>query len=121
MGLAVASYCGCQSTIATDEVTAHATMITLLANNPQYQLRKEVEQTVHGILYRVEVSTGPNTRDLAIRLRTEQGDWGVYSEGISDTVLNQIIDRPISLNAKWIDQSAEGFAIEVWVGTVRLK
>lgn len=92
--------------------------IILFANNPNYRIRDEPEQTVNGVLARIAVRTGPNTREHPIRLRTEHGEWGVYSEGLSPQLLDAIVDQPLSITGKWIDQSNEGLPVEVWIGEV---
>lgn len=92
--------------------------IKLFADKPHYRIRNEPERTVNGVLSRVAVRTGPNTREHPIRLHTEQGEWGVYSEGISQRLLEAIIDQPLRITGKWIDQSNEGAPIEVWIGEV---
>lgn len=93
-------------------------LIKLFADKPHYLIRDESEQTVNGVLSRVPVRTGPNTREHPIRLRTAQGEWGIYSEGISPILLDAIIDRPLRITGKWIDQSHEGAPVEVWIGEV---
>lgn len=121
IGLTVAATCGCQSTFATDVIDLPTTMVSVFATQRHYQLRTEPEETVPGYLYRVDIGTGPNTRDLAIRIRTDQGDWGVYTEGIDDEFLDQYLDQPIVVRAKWVDLSVDGFATEVWIGSIGLE
>lgn len=92
--------------------------IKLFADNSIYLHRDEPVRTVSGVLSRVAVRTGPNTREHPIRLRTDEGEWGVYSEGLSPRLLDAIIDRPLRIKGKWIDQSKEGAPVEVWIGEV---
>lgn len=104
------------------EVTATTPLaeesITVFANNTHYRVREEAERQVCGVLRRVAVRTGPNTREHPVRLRTDQGDWGVYSEGIAPDFLDTLVDRPLCLTAKWVDQSDQGAPVEVWIGRI---
>ncbi len=113
---------GKQSGEQVVEVTATTPLveesITVFANNTHYQERDEPERQVCGVLLRVAVRTGPNTREHPIRLQTDQGDWGVYSEGIMPDLLDTLVDRPLCLTGKWVDQSDQGAPIEVWIGRI---
>lgn len=92
--------------------------ITIFANNTHYRDREESERQVCGVLLHVVVRTGPNTREHPIRLQTDQGDWGVYSEGIAPDLLGTVVNRPLCLTGKWVDQSDQGAPIEVWIGKI---
>jgi len=83
-----------------------------------YENRSEPEVTLEGTLIRVPVRTGPNTREHPIRLTTDEGEWGVYAEGLQNDLLDSLLNQPLRITGKWIDQSAEGYAMEFWVGGV---
>jgi hypothetical protein len=95
-------------------------VIRLFADEPFYRERAEAEQRVQGVLSRVPVRTGPNTREHPVRLQTKDGQWGVYSEGLSSRMLDALMDRPLIVTGKWIDQSQEGAPVEVWIGEIVL-
>jgi hypothetical protein len=93
-------------------------VIKLFADETFYRDRAEAERRVRGVLSRVAVRTGPNTREHPVRLRTKEGEWGVYSEGLSSRMLDAIMGRPLIITGKWIDQGQEGAPLEVWIGEV---
>lgn len=92
--------------------------VKLFADEPFYRARSEPERQVRGVLSRVAVRTGPNTREHPLRLRTDKGEWGVYSEGLPSRLLDAIVSRPLIVTGKWIDLQSEGAAVEVWIGEV---
>lgn len=125
--LAASLFYGCQSLDKTQTINPVQTQpkefirsgkIKLFADNDIYLYRPEPVRIVNGVLSRITVRTGPNTREHPIRLRTDEGEWGVYSEGLSPQLLDTIIDRPLRIKGKWIDQSKEGAPVEVWIGKV---
>jgi len=91
----------------------------VFANAAFYCDRPEPERTVRGVLLRVDVITGPDTREHPARLRTDAGEWGVYVAGLPEDVLDAIIGEPAWVTGKWIPADAQNPVEEVWIARVR--
>lgn len=92
--------------------------LTVFASNRHYLERVEPERQACGVLLRVAARTGPNTREHPVRLVTDEGAWGVYVEGIAPDLLDTLLDRPLCLTGKWVDQRDQAAPIEVWIGRI---
>ena len=92
--------------------------IKLFAYSPHYLTYDEPEQFVDGTLSRIAIQKESKTDKRQIRLQTDQGEWRVYSEGISPYLLDAIVDQPLRITGKWVDQKFEGAATEVWIAKV---
>ena len=92
--------------------------VRVFAGKTFYEDRSEPEVTLEGMLIRVPVRNGPNTREHPIRLKTDDGEWGVYTEGLPVDLIDSLLNQPLTITGKWIDQSAEGYPVEFWVGAV---
>ena len=92
--------------------------IPVFAGKAFYEERSEPEVTLQGTLFRIPVRTGPNTREHPVRLKTSDGEWGVYTEGVPLDMIDSLLNQPLTVTGKWIDQSAEGYPLEFWLGEV---
>ena len=92
--------------------------VQLFAGKGFYLARGEPEVTLTGTLTRIPIRTGPNTREHPIRLHNDEGEWSVYTSGLPADLLDSLLNQPLIVTGKWIDQSAEGLPVEFWIGRV---
>lgn len=99
-----------------------AAPLTVFAGKAFYRERSEPEERLRGVLRRVPVRTGPDTRDMPLRLTTDAGEkLAVYVSGFDLAALGPFVDRRVEIVGKRIDQRAEGYDVEVWIGTIALE
>jgi hypothetical protein len=95
-----------------------STRVKIFAEKPFYLARPEPEQGWTGMLRRVPVLPGPNTRDLPYHLETSREVLRIYAAGPEEALLKPFVDRPVEVVGKRIDLQAEGFSIELWPGSI---
>lgn len=96
-------------------------MLEVFARERFYEERPELEEVLHGILRAVPVREGPNTRSLPFALATPDGDYGVYVSGVDEASLQPFVGREVTVRGKLIDQSVEGYGVEVWMASISVR
>lgn len=94
--------------------------VQIFADRRFYRERPEAEESFRGILRRVEVREGPDTRDLPFLLVVGEERLSVYTSGFDDEELRSFVDRKVEVIGKRIDLRPEGFGVEIWIATICL-
>lgn len=104
--------------VSSESAAEGVTTLILYAYKSFYRERPEPEETLLGILRESSVRTGPNTRDMPYKLETDQGSLNVYVTGVDVARLKPLSGQTVRVIGKRIDQTAEGFGIEIWIASV---
>ena len=95
--------------------------VEIYAGKDWYQAREENEQSWVGVLEKRRVIEGPNSRaSLHYALVTQNGELPVYASNVVE-LLQPFVGRRVTVRGKVVDLSSEGFAPELWVGTIKGK
>jgi hypothetical protein len=92
--------------------------VTILASEPFYRERSEPEETFVGVLEETPGRLGPNTRNLPFRLQTATERLGVYATGPQIKTLKKFTGAKVTVIAKRIDLTSEGFTKELWIAAI---
>jgi hypothetical protein len=95
--------------------------LQVFANEPFYRQRPETEEVLTGVLQAVPVREGPNTRDMPFVLLAGKDRLSVYVSGFDQEKLEPYVGHEVEVVGKRIDQREEGYGIEVWIGTIRMR
>ena len=93
--------------------------MNIFAAKQFYLERPEPEQSWTGLIEEVAVQQGPNTRALPFQLRTGSTAYPLYTSGPEENLLRPWIGQQVVIHGKLIDQSTEGFGMEIWPGTLQ--
>jgi hypothetical protein len=92
--------------------------VLIFGEEAWYLERPEPEQDLQGVLENRPPARGPNDRGgLAFTLVMDRERLPVYAANAEEK-LQPYVGRPITVRAKVVDLSSEGFGREVWVGWV---
>lgn len=101
-------------------IEQRASMTKIFADEPWYRDRGEPERTWGGVLAEREVGAGPNSRTaLGHVLQVGDRNLPIYTPSLRAT-LKPFINRRVSVVAKLVDLSREGFGEELWPGWIRV-
>lgn len=93
--------------------------VEIYAGKDWYQSREEYEQEWVGVLEERQTIEGPNSRAaLRYALVMQDGELPVYAANVVD-LLQPLVGRRVTVRGKVVDMSSEGFARELWVGTIK--
>jgi len=95
-------------------------MINVFASEPWYRSRPEPEHMRHGALVKTRIVAGPKARTaLTHALRTDREEIAVYGAGVGE-VLAPFVGKRVTIVAKLVDLSSEGFDKELWIGRIEI-
>lgn len=93
----------------------------VFADERWYIERPEPEEHFTGTLEPVKPPSGPAGRPaLSYILRTGSGELSVYAVGIEE-LLGSFAGITVSIIGKCIDFTHDGFALELWIGEIKLE
>ncbi|NEN96018.1 MAG: hypothetical protein F6J94_26435 [Moorea sp. SIO1F2] len=92
--------------------------LTIFADKPFYRERPEPEITLTGVLQSSPVRVGPNTRDMPFKLETQTETLSVYVSSREEEILDRFVNRKVRVIGKRVDQRAEGYDFEIWIGSI---
>lgn len=95
--------------------------LTVFDDEPFYRQRPEPEEVITGVLQAAPVREGPNTRDMPFVLLVGIDRFSVYVSGFDQERLQPFLGHEVEVVGKRIDQRDEGYGIEVWIATIRLR
>lgn len=95
--------------------------LQVFANEGFYRQRVEPEELLIGVLRAVPVREGPNTRDMPFALIMGKDRFSVYVSGFDQETLLPYVGHEVEIVGKRIDQREEGYGIEVWIATIRIR
>jgi len=86
-----------------------------------YLQRAEAEEVLIGVLRTAPVREGPNTRDMPFKLMIGNEEFSVYISGFDEEALQPYVGHEVEVVGKRIDQHKEGYGIEIWIATIRMR
>lgn len=86
-------------------------LVKIYADRPFYRERPEPEQTWTGVLRRVQVPTGPNTREHPYKLEITGEFLALYISGPEESSAAHYLGRQVEITGKRIDCVAR---VTVW-------
>jgi hypothetical protein len=102
------------------EGTQEKATLKIWVDEPFYQESTQPEITLIGVLQSAPVRLGPNTRDMPLKLVAGDETLNVYVTEREEKMLAPLVGRKVRVTGKRIDQRAQGFDVEIWIGTVTL-
>jgi hypothetical protein len=117
--IAAAVLAGLAAAVPAQKCSAPSTgSVVVFGQEAWYLERPEPEQELRGTLEHRPPARGPNDRGgLAFTLVMDRERLPVYAANAEEK-LDPYVGRPITVRAKIVDLSAEGFGREVWMGWV---
>ena len=94
--------------------------LRVFAEKSFYLGRPEPEELLIGVFQLAPVQEGPNTRDMPFKLVVGTDTLRVYVAGFNIETLSAYIGHEVKVVGKRIDQSNEGYGIEIWIATITL-
>jgi hypothetical protein len=99
---------------------ARADSITILfAEEQWYRARPEREEERTGVLRKRQPGKGPNSRSaLRYTFHDDKESLFVYAPAKLET-FERLTGKRVTALGKLVDLSAEGFGLELWIGSIR--
>ncbi len=95
--------------------------LPVFADEPFYLQRKEPEEVLVGVLRAAAVREGPDTRDMPFKLLIGEDEFSVYTSGFDEETLRPYVGHEVEIVGKRIDQTKEGYGIEIWIATISMR
>lgn len=92
----------------------------IFAEHAFYQKRVEKEVVLFGLIKKAAVRLGPNTREMPFTFVTPEQSFSVYVTEKEKVLLEHFVDKTVKITGKIIDQSTEGFGMEIWIGFIEV-